>query len=794
MVGKYIIAIWLGLAAALATNALAANTLIDPADPAFGGNPSDKFYTVQSNGTTTLVTNGTDFGVNQGIWGAHLGVPCHIGSTPCTAIAIAPPNVLIGKCSLINQASPYVALGWAADIGMFFDRNNEPLYNKTTGGAYSPESYSVSNGQYQFWDDHTPEDVCYALNSVPAGPNSISVRVSVVDTDGSISHASPPTTVAGAAFVFPTLTTPVLVYEGTPVPNAAGYLFYESINNQSWFPARLVWINDPVVNNGASIVNAGRGYVDWGLRHITDPQIPNSPPDTDLNASWFSKVTSMSGANLVVSTAPSVTGAVVVGHDNKPALDAVDQYCHNQPGSGCRIRFGAGNWLFSKWDLTQPNINSLDIEGMGVWSTNLKPFGWGDATYCTRDNGGQIHINGPSVNTGNNFTIWSQSSVADCIAMIWSGTWTPLNLENYWAGAPGSSNHRGIVWGDGGGSISGTFQNTEQNVDFGNSVNGVIMGIKYSGGWQIWPGPRTSCEVGFSGGSANITFNTWVFENSWGALCPDGLPNWGNQGSGGYIQGLSITNPYISDMGYYSTDDISNGMWINLVSCSASGQTVTCTTATAAPFIVGQQIYVERTSNGGNNNSQNGNWVVSSVFGNSFSFIDPQGGSSVGGDAKTLVQPHGTFFTSNGNNWSIQDSTLGIAGNIYGEGVLWAQTYVAGNYTTMKNIGSATGAFGAICDGNCDIENNQFDYLQSNSVCIAESRSGSRVQGNRCTGVNGSVNKTAYQLGYSSNNTTMGCDTADPFYLSYNTGLNYLQQFANAGDKVLNLCPTSTVK
>jgi hypothetical protein len=656
------------------TNANTAGWL-DPAS--FGASYSTNSYSgTATSGNTTITMPSNDFIVPNGVFIPHGGTACSINSTVCTSITMTAPTVEPGTCvANVQASSPYSAANWQDDIGMFYSRNMEPVENNGSGG---PNQYSVSSGSYSYYSDFVPQTVCWGLTvgAKPAGSHSMAVKVAALDANGGMTAASPATTISSVAMAFPTGSAPWLIYEGTPVTNAAGYAFWESIDGGSYFLARVVWTNEPWVDEGASQTHGGAGYVEWGSIAVTSEDIPSTPPASALNDDLLAdKIVSKSGNNLVLTTAPSVTGAVTVAHDDASAWHDMLIYCGTKTNKSCKVQVRSGTTRLSSLVSVQSSVTKLAIEGQNEYSSVLQFFGNGGAKVCP------VRGTNPSVLQGGQFQdssiltlrylrITSTNGAADCLVDVDSTFEAYVDMSQLIFGSTGEI-HRALVVGDTGGKIGGIVFGTGflQDIDLGTASNGMFIGGEGTSGLQDWPGNYLYPQIGYLGGSTQVTINTWIFENGWNAIRPDGNA----QGvSGGYINGLDILNPYISDMGDCSAADFCATPLANYISGSsvtASGTAVTL-------------------------NATNAHFHDTTIFG--LPGLGCVWAQNYTGSANALIKNVGCNY---GKFGIISDSQLDAESNRFANlatnGIGIAVSY-AGSTVFDNSVGGATGATGTI--------------------------------------------------------------------------------------------------
>jgi hypothetical protein len=564
---------------------------------------------------------------------------------------------------------------------------NVPSAPVTTQYVVSAGSYSWSSN-----DNYNPLTVCWALKpaNFPSGSHSIAVKVAALDANGGMTVASAATTISGVSMTFPTTTLPVLVYEGTAVTGAAGYAFWESIDAGAYFLDRVVWTNEPTIDQGATISHAGVGFIEWGSMAETSEDIPSTPPTAALNDDLLAdKIVSKSGNNITLTTAPSVSGSVTVIHDDATAWADTLTYCASLPRSACNIQTKVGTTHLSSLSI-RAGVVEMAITGQDTMSSRMQFFGNGGASSCANSNstGGQLtDILG---NNGLHFRhlfLQSTNSAADCILQAYSNHWLPLEVtDTNFSGAP---NHYGIMFGDGGGHIDGIFNGFMEDMDLAGSANGIYIGGYYTASYQSWPGMFLYPMIGYNGGDANITIDTFVFENPWNAVGPDGA---NAAAGGGYVQGLKIHNAYLND--------IADQACASLANC-------------------------------------------------------------IGGDVTQI----GTEFVLNTNNGAV-DTDWGGGQGAPNLGFVWGQAFTSNANIVVKNTSFNGGAFGIIADGRLHAEDNEFDYIGNNKVGIAFQHPNSTVRDNVITG-NGSTGNIGYLIGYSSNLSSRGCVTGDPFTIWY---------------------------
>src|SRR5262249_24820784 len=152
---------------------------------------------------------------------------------------------------------------------------------------------------------------------------SMSVKVAALDGQGGITAASAATTLANAAIQLPNERSPIWINESTPVTGAAGYAFWEAVCSgagctpSTYKLVRIVWANDPMIDQGASLIGAGTGFVEWGESPAVDEQIPAIPPTTALGDGLFTTVTAKpSSSALTLAKAATFSGSVTLAHDD----------------------------------------------------------------------------------------------------------------------------------------------------------------------------------------------------------------------------------------------------------------------------------------------------------------------------------------------------------------------------------------------------------------------------------------------------------------------------------------------
>jgi hypothetical protein len=533
-------------------------------------------FSTATAGATAAASNATlsgmgsnDFVAPEGVSIAHGGAACSIDGTACSSITATAPKVELGTCVNIQQGSPYSAPNWQDDIGMFYARNMEPEQNNGS----SIGQYSVSSGSYSFYGDYVPQTVCWALTvgHYPAGSHSIAVKVAALDAKGGMTAASSATAVSSAALAFPTATAPVLVYEGTPITGAAGYAFWESIDSGAYFLARVVWANEPWIDEGASATYAGAGFVEWGSYAIASEDIPSTPPGSALNDDLVAdKIVSKSGNNITLTTAPGVSGVVTIKHDDASAWNDMLTYCSTLTNQSCQVKVKSGTTRLSSLVSVQSSVTKLTIIGQNEYTSQMQFFGNGGAKQCpatgtnpSNPTGGQFQDS--SVLTLQDLYISSTNGAAECLIDVDSAYEVPLDIRNIRLNG-GSYIHRGLVVGDVGGKIAGVWgDGFLQDIDLGTASNGMYLGGEYTSTVQIWPGELLYPQIGYLGGNANVTIDAWIFENGWNAIRPDGNAS---SVSGGYINGFQVSNPYISDMGDCNAADGCSSPLANYISGS----------------------------------------------------------------------------------------------------------------------------------------------------------------------------------------------------------------------------------
>jgi hypothetical protein len=690
---------------------------VDPAS--FGASYSTNSYTgtaVASNQTVTMSAN--DFVANNGVFIPHGGAACSINSTNCTSITVTAPTVQLGKCDQIQQNSPYAPSNWAADMRVFFTRNGEPFAR--LGSVTNHIEYTESAGSYGFSSDpYEPITICYAQTTPTAGVHSIAVKEAALDANGGMTAASSAATLSSVATIYPTSTRPVLI-TGSTVTGATGYAFWESVDGGTYYLARVVWVDKPTVDQGTSTDGAGNSYIEWGEPAATDEQTPATPPGSALNDGLFTTVSSKSGNNLVLAVAPSVSASVTVKHDDAPGRNAAIAYCETLAHLDCRLFAKSAETRLSQ--LTLPSGSSLKqlmIEGQDSHASYMTFFGNGGGHWCHWvgnptfvSYGGQFVDSTGVPLTLRDLTIQSTSSAADCLFDGYAGTgWLPFTTYDVnWYGPSGSFQNRGWLWGDGGGAHVGIFNFFLQDVELQNAVNGATFGNGYSANYQTWPGLLLGAGICYASGLANINISQWVHENPWNAFGPCGGTDDATT-SGGYIQGLHITNPYASDVEPISNTVTTLAQQTTVVitssTFSAGVVTAVCTGANCNPFLTGDPIYVK--SGGTNNTASYTVEPVTYISSTSFSYPNATGQATCAsscGTAQAVVDVQGTLFTLNGNNLAIEDSAMGSHGTT--EGGVWVQGFASGNETVVRNLSINTGAFGLIAEGQVDARDNQF--------------------------------------------------------------------------------------
>ncbi|MBV8833414.1 MAG: hypothetical protein JO108_29810, partial [Acidobacteriaceae bacterium] len=173
-----------------------------------------------------------------------------------------------------------------------------------------------------------------------------------------------------------------------------------------------MWANEPWVDQGTETTDAGKGFVDWGSSAGTAEDIPSTPPTSTLNDDFFSTITSVSGQNVAVATAPGVTATPApLYHDDTPAWNAALAAC--SASNGCNIALRNGTSRVTR--LATSTSTNVTIVGQSNQSSILYDYGNGGAKWChTNDTGeGQMDFDGTLILS--NFGFKSDNSSADCM-------------------------------------------------------------------------------------------------------------------------------------------------------------------------------------------------------------------------------------------------------------------------------------------------------------------------------------------------------------------------------------------